>query len=120
MGLLPDALAATLRQYAQHYTWEYTLQHGEILVFNNQRMVHGRRGFQTTGTAARHFIGGYTDAMATLNRYRLLLRQHHHHPPRRRRRRRPRSRPRRTPHDDNDNDDDDDNDNDNDNDYYGK
>jgi alpha-ketoglutarate-dependent taurine dioxygenase len=76
-AMLPVYLEQELREYAQNYTWEYALKEGEILVFNNQRMLHGRRRFSLPeGTNKhRHLIGCYTDAMDTLSHYRLLLRQ---------------------------------------------
>jgi hypothetical protein len=78
--LLDPSLERQLRDYAQEYTWEYAVQPGEILVINNQRMLHGRRAFslldnvEQQGSSQRHLIGCYTDAMETINRYRLLLR----------------------------------------------
>jgi alpha-ketoglutarate-dependent taurine dioxygenase len=74
-SLVAPSLECTLREYARTYTWEYALRHGEILVFNNQRMLHGRRGFTTVGRSRRHFIGCYTDAMETISHYRQLLRE---------------------------------------------
>jgi Taurine catabolism dioxygenase TauD, TfdA family len=67
--------------YSHQHTWERRLQEGEILVFNNQRILHGRRGFQLAGSdsersGGRHFIGCYTNMEDTLSRYRLLWRQH--------------------------------------------
>lgn len=72
--LLPQSLETLLRNYAKEYTWEYDLRKGDILVFNNQRMLHGRRSFRSFGTVQRHLIGCYTDAMDTASRYRQLLR----------------------------------------------
>ena len=72
--VLPESLETLLREYAKEYTWEYALQKGDILVFNNQRMLHGRRSFGSFGDAERHLIGCYTDAMDTVSRYRQLLR----------------------------------------------
>lgn len=74
-SLLPVSLERTLREYARTYTWEYSLHHGDILVFNNQRMLHGRRGFTMAGRSRRHLIGCYTDAMETTSHYRQLLRE---------------------------------------------
>ena len=73
--LLSRSLEISLRNYAKQYTWEYRLEQGDIIVFNNQRMLHGRRAFSAFGTVRRHLIGCYTDAMDTLSRYRLLLRE---------------------------------------------
>jgi alpha-ketoglutarate-dependent taurine dioxygenase len=74
-SLLPLELEQILREYAKTYTWEYALNHGDILVFNNQRMLHGRRGFTMVGNSRRHLIGCYTDAMETTSCYRQLLRE---------------------------------------------
>ena len=71
---LPEHLESVLRNYSREYTKEYTLQQGEVLVFNNQRMLHGRRSFRSFGNTERHLIGCYTDATETLSRYRQLLR----------------------------------------------
>jgi alpha-ketoglutarate-dependent taurine dioxygenase len=93
-GCLDPSLYQALRDYAHNYTWEYSLKPGQMLVFNNQRMLHGRRGFsiakaattpsRSSSTASagqedeetpgRHLIGCYTGAEDTLSRYRLLLR----------------------------------------------
>jgi gamma-butyrobetaine dioxygenase len=77
--LLPTDLRKKLRDYAVQYTWQYELQRGDILVFNNQRMLHGRRGFVSVGNGQRHLIGCYTESDATLSRYRQLLRDSSHH-----------------------------------------
>ena len=81
--LSPD-LEVQLREYARNYTWEYKLKPGDILIFNNSRMVHGRRAFSIPSPtssngddatpASRHLVGCYTGAMETLSRYRELLR----------------------------------------------
>ena len=74
-GLLPLALTRSLREYANTYTWEHRLEPGEIMVFNNRRMLHGRRGFSFNGEhGGRHLMGAYTNIDDTLNRYRVLLR----------------------------------------------
>ncbi|KAL7510387.1 hypothetical protein ACHAXN_007317 [Cyclotella atomus] len=69
-----------LSQYANDYTWERKLSPGEILVFNNRRMLHGRRGFSlqpchTIEESQRHLVGCYTNIDDTLNQYRVLLRR---------------------------------------------
>ena len=74
-SLLPTELERQLRDYARQYTWEYTMQQKDILVFNNQRLLHGRRGFTTIGNGVRHLIGCYTDATDTTSEYRQLLRE---------------------------------------------
>jgi gamma-butyrobetaine dioxygenase len=73
---LPPKLANLLSQYANKYTWERRLEAGEMLVFSNLRMLHGRRGFSFCGDdgGGRHLMGAYTNIDDTLNRYRVLLR----------------------------------------------
>lgn len=68
-------LAATLSIYASSYTWEERLDPGEIMIFNNTRMLHGRRGFEVKDDSfgQRHLIGAYTCIDDTLNNYRTLL-----------------------------------------------
>jgi alpha-ketoglutarate-dependent taurine dioxygenase len=75
---LAPELDRMLRDYAHEFTWEQDLQPGQILVFNNQRMLHGRRSFRMTDdtpSSGRHLIGCYTNVDETLSRYRLLLRE---------------------------------------------
>ena len=86
LPMLPLSLEQDLCDYAHTYTWEYRLEPGEILIFNNLRMLHGRRGFTTTVNKngesqqlQRHLIGCYTNIDDTLNEYRLLRRQRYPH-----------------------------------------
>ena len=78
--LLEPSLKQQLQAYAKDYTWESVLYPGDMIVFNNQRMCHGRRAFELVEAQQhdhrqqRHLIGCYTDAMETINEYRLLLR----------------------------------------------
>lgn len=65
-----------LCDYAMESTWEQRLNEGEVLVFNNQRMLHGRQSFDMKGdTSGRHLVGCYTNLDDTLNQYRLLRRE---------------------------------------------
>lgn len=74
-------LANSLADYARENTWQYRLKPGEVVVFNNTRMLHGRRAFEIPPTAQnksgedeeRHLIGAYTNIDDSLNRYRVLL-----------------------------------------------
>ena len=69
-------LEECLRDYAHRHTWEQRLEPGDVLVFNNLRLLHGRRGFHLdAGGGHRHLIGCYTNMDDTLNRYRLIWRQ---------------------------------------------
>lgn len=79
--LLPIAteLESQLMEYARTFTFQKPLQHGDILVFNNHRMLHGRREFsvqEKPRTNGRHLVGCYTDLDETLNQYRLLRRNY--------------------------------------------
>lgn len=86
-------LTMKLAAYGKEYTWQKLLEPGEVLVFNNTRMLHGRRKFEMPsylekdinedGVAAhnqesvmeRHLVGGYTNIDDSLNRYRTLLKE---------------------------------------------
>ena len=75
--LLPELEASTeeaLKEYAATHTYEYRLQPGEMLVFNNQRLLHGRRAFQFVEGSKRHLIGCYANIDEMLNQYRMLCR----------------------------------------------
>jgi hypothetical protein len=77
--LLPrmdPAVEEALRDYAMCYTWERRLKPGETLVFNNQRMLHGRNAFETSIDGCdRQLVGCYTNIDETMNQYRLLRRK---------------------------------------------
>ena len=69
-----------LSQFAHQFTWEKKLNPGDMLVFNNRRMVHGRRGFSAAEGVSfeesqRHLVGCYTNIDDTLNSYRVLMRE---------------------------------------------
>ncbi|KAL7531789.1 hypothetical protein ACHAXR_004237 [Thalassiosira sp. AJA248-18] len=75
-----DNNGGELSRYANEFTWEHKLNPGDMLVFNNRRMLHGRRGFSAAeGTSfeesQRHLVGCYTNIDDTLNSYRVLLRE---------------------------------------------
>jgi gamma-butyrobetaine dioxygenase len=78
---LDPTLVTKLCFYAEEHTWERRLQPGEMLIFNNRRLLHGRRGFELLphhddekDIVGRHLVGCYTNIDETLNQYRLLLR----------------------------------------------
>jgi hypothetical protein len=89
--LLPrisSSLESDLCDYANTFTWEYRLRCDEMLIFNNQRMLHGRRAYSIVhssstssvgrrygSTRGRHLMGCYTNIDDTLNQYRILRRQ---------------------------------------------
>jgi hypothetical protein len=68
-------LAIELSNFSKEYTWERRLCEGEILIFNNTRLLHGRKSFQLPpgGDCQRHLIGAYTNIDDSLNNYRHLL-----------------------------------------------
>jgi gamma-butyrobetaine dioxygenase len=76
---IEPALERSLVDYAHAYTWQHSLSMGDILIFNNQRMLHGRCEFNlidsTNDGHGRHLIGCYTDLDDTMNQYRVLRRQ---------------------------------------------
>jgi hypothetical protein len=76
---IDPTLMKELTDYAEKYTWERRLETGEIIVFNNARMLHGRRGYSFNGADVgdRHLLGCYTNLDDTLNRYRVLQREKH-------------------------------------------
>eukprot|EP00934_Nitzschia_sp_Nitz4_P000168 Nitzschia sp. Nitz4//scaffold394_size11837//8728//11116//NITZ4_009029-RA/size11837-processed-gene-0.19-mRNA-1//-1//CDS//3329550245//168//frame0 len=76
---LQPELDEVLGKYAKDYTWERMLQPGDIMIFNNERMLHGRRGFELLDgdmgdDVYRHLMGCYTNIDDTINTYRTLLR----------------------------------------------
>lgn len=74
---LTPQLSKALREYAMEHTFETLLQEGDMLVFNNRRMLHGRKSFEMiTEDGARHLVGTYTSMDETLSQYRLLMRKH--------------------------------------------
>ena len=52
----------------------HRLQPGEVLVFNNRRMLHGRDGF--AGEGVRHLRGCYVNIDEFANRFNLLRRKY--------------------------------------------
>jgi alpha-ketoglutarate-dependent taurine dioxygenase len=73
---LSPQLSKTLKEYAMEHTYETLLHEGDMLVFNNRRMLHGRNSFELISEdGARHLIGTYTNMDETLNQHRLLMRK---------------------------------------------
>ncbi|EPE27160.1 Clavaminate synthase-like protein [Glarea lozoyensis ATCC 20868] len=50
---------------------EYRLQEGECVIFNNRRVLHGRKEFDALG-GKRHYKGTYIDTDVVSSRYRVL------------------------------------------------
>ncbi|GAX24740.1 gamma-butyrobetaine dioxygenase [Fistulifera solaris] len=77
LPMLDRQLEQQLIDYAHNYTWQQTLQPKQILVFSNQRLLHGRTAFRidTANGGTRHLTGCYTNVDETLQQYRLLRRQ---------------------------------------------
>jgi gamma-butyrobetaine dioxygenase len=51
--------------------YEYRLQEGECVIFNNRRVLHGRRQFDTS-VGERWLKGAYIDTDVFMSRYRVL------------------------------------------------
>ncbi|RDW71415.1 hypothetical protein BP6252_07978 [Coleophoma cylindrospora] len=69
-----------LKSFSQHLEAEtnvldYLLQEGECVVFNNRRVVHGRREFDTS-SGERWLKGTYVDTEVFESRLRVLAREH--------------------------------------------
>lgn len=83
--LLSQAEIHEFASYSVENTWLYQLRPGQMLVFNNLRMLHGRRGFADDSDAMpevdvgakpiRHLVGAYTNIDDTLCQYRVLLQE---------------------------------------------
>ncbi|EKD16277.1 uncharacterized protein L3040_009490 [Drepanopeziza brunnea f. sp. 'multigermtubi'] len=74
----PDLVTA-LRNFASEVEspmnmYEYSLQEGECVIFNNRRVLHGRREFDT-GQGHRWLKGTYVDTDVFKSRYRVLQKQ---------------------------------------------
>ena len=51
---------------------EYRLNPGEVMCFNNRRMLHGRNGF-TSSNGSRHFQGCYINTDEFKSKLRALI-----------------------------------------------
>ena len=65
-----------MREFAQiaeseENLYEHRLREGECVIFNNRRVLHGRRQFDTT-TGSRWLKGAYVDTNVFMSRYRVL------------------------------------------------
>ena len=74
---IDSSIIQKLKLFAKEYTWQKALNMGEVLVFNNQRMLHGRKSFSVLDGEhnGRHLVGCYTDIDDTLSAYRQLRRE---------------------------------------------
>jgi gamma-butyrobetaine dioxygenase len=70
-------LCRALNDYAIEHTYERQLQEGDLLIFNNQRMLHGRTQFAVLDMVkgGRHLVGCYTNMNETLSEYYLSQRK---------------------------------------------
>lgn len=75
LPMLDATLEQQLVEYAHTYTWQQRLRPQQILVFSNQRLLHGRTAFSIQTGNARHLTGCYTNVDETLQQYRLLRRE---------------------------------------------
>ena len=82
-GLSPAEVGAYYEAYrvldaaiAAAPKWEHRLQPGEVLVFNNRRMLHGRQSFEAARGGGRHLRGCYVNIDEYANTLNLLRRAH--------------------------------------------
>ncbi|ESZ93761.1 hypothetical protein SBOR_5859 [Sclerotinia borealis F-4128] len=73
-------IAESLRQFASRVeapenVYEYRLQEGECVIFNNRRVLHGRKEFDTSA-GERWLKGAYIDSDVFLSRYRVMAEQY--------------------------------------------
>lgn len=82
-GFTPSEVDAYYAAYAALHAaidaapkWEGRMQPGEMLVFNNRRMLHGRQAFEATAGGGRHLRGGYVNIDEFANARNLLRREY--------------------------------------------
>ena len=73
---LVDPIVALWREFAskvedEENLYEYRLQEGECVIFNNRRVLHGRRQFDTSA-GERWLKGCYIDTDVFMSRFRVL------------------------------------------------
>ncbi|KAG4441157.1 hypothetical protein IFR05_003378 [Cadophora sp. M221] len=78
-GLIFPKLARALRNFAEnvespHSLYEYRLKEGECVMFNNRRVLHGRREFEP-GNGERWLKGTYIDTDVFNSKWRTLHEQ---------------------------------------------
>ena len=56
-------------------TFEYKMTPGDMVTFNNQRVLHGRTGFTVTEEGSRFLVGMYMDWDIMYSRLRTLARK---------------------------------------------
>lgn len=70
------ALSAFVRQIEkEHRIFELKLKPGECVIFENRRVAHARRAFDTT-SGERWLVGAYVDEDAVMSRLKVLERDH--------------------------------------------
>ncbi|XP_030387176.1 gamma-butyrobetaine dioxygenase [Scaptodrosophila lebanonensis] len=60
---------------AQEQAVSFKTTPGDVLTFNNLRMVHGRTGYDDTELNVRHIVGGFVDWDIAYSRLRVLQKQ---------------------------------------------
>jgi alpha-ketoglutarate-dependent taurine dioxygenase len=70
------ALLDSMRKFAslvedEKNLYQYRLQEGECVIFNNRRVLHGRRQFDTSA-GSRWLKGAYIDTDVFMSKYRVL------------------------------------------------
>ncbi|XP_068147314.1 gamma-butyrobetaine dioxygenase [Drosophila tropicalis] len=68
-----EAMALFVR-LAHEQAYEFKTKPGDVLTFNNLRLVHGRTGYADTEQNVRHIVGGFLDWDIVYSRWRILQR----------------------------------------------
>lgn len=76
-GFLRAFRAFTAKVEAEEQVLEYRLQEGECVIFNNRRVLHGRKQFDALG-GERWLKGTYVDSDVVRSRFRVLKKTFHH------------------------------------------
>jgi len=67
-----DTFRELLDRLAATHLVEFRLHPGEVITFNQRRVLNGRTAFEETSNACRHLQGTYLNIDDFLNRYRTL------------------------------------------------
>jgi gamma-butyrobetaine dioxygenase len=68
------AFVKTIAKLSKTHLLEYTLKRGQVVVFNNVRMLHGRRAFQEKSGGGRILEGAYVNIDEFRNRLEVVRR----------------------------------------------
>ncbi|KAJ9583014.1 hypothetical protein L9F63_022630, partial [Diploptera punctata] len=69
----------TNQMYDPENIVSFKLKEGEILTFDNIRLIHGRKGYDDTANNTRHLVGGYMDWDFAYSKIRVLRKKFRGH-----------------------------------------